>query len=298
MKLSRCFLFVLLPALSACGVLGGGAGTLSEKCYTDPQPTPSAQLALGGLQKAGTDASTKSYVPGRLLVSYRSSAARSSPKHSLKQADNGASLAVQELEVTAQSVRQRFDLRSLGTLGSASGAEIVRTPPGTDVKQLATELRQDPRVAYAEPDYYLYPLGSPSSLPTISAAAAGVLPDDPLVPEQWHLTKFGLPEAWRLETGKSSIVLAVLDSGVDLSHEDLQGRARPPVATSITKIMTRTPAYPRGSAPTSSTVLTLQVSRWLTAITAEVSPGSPIPALDFCRSRCLTITAATRKKPR
>ena len=226
MKFSRCFLFVLLPALSACGILGGGAGTLSEKCYTNPQPTPSAQLALGGLQKAGTDTSTD-YVPGRLLVSYRGGA----ELYSTEQQGDKAGLSVQELEVTARKIRQSYDLRLLGSLGSTEAAggaaELVRTPAGTDVQKLAAELRRDPRVAYAEPDYYLYPLGLPSSLPTISAAASGTLPNDPLVSEQWHLTKFGLPAAWQLETGQSSVVLAVLDSGVDLSHEDLEGRALP-----------------------------------------------------------------------
>ena len=231
MKFSRCFLFVLLPALSACGILGGGAGTISEKCYTDPQPTPSAQLALGGLQ-AGAETS---YVPGRLLVSYRGAAELHSTKQSSteqssaeQQGDKASELSVQELKMTARKVRQSYDLHLLGSLGSTEvgrgAAELVRTPAGSDVQKLAAELRRDPRVAYAEPDYYLYPLGLPSGL---AAAAAGILPNDPLVPEQWHLTKFGLPEAWRLETGKSSVVLAVLDSGVDLSHEDLQGRALP-----------------------------------------------------------------------
>ena len=236
MKFSRCFLFVLLPALSACGILGAGAGTLSEKCYTDPQPTPSAQLALGGLQ-AGAETS---YVPGRLLVSYRGAAELHSTKQSSteqssteqssaeQQGDKASELSVQELKVTARKVRQSYDLHLLGSLGSTEAGrgatELVRTPAGTDVQKLAAELRRDPRVAYTEPDYYLYPLGLPSDL---AAAAAGILPNDPLVPEQWHLTKFGLPEAWRLETGKSSVVLAVLDSGVDLSHEDLQGPSSP-----------------------------------------------------------------------
>ena len=233
MKVSRCFLFVLLPALSACGILGGGAATLSEKCYTDPQPKPSAQLALGGLQ-AGAETG---YVPGRLLVSYRGAADLhsteqssteqiSTERSSTEQQGDEVRLAVQKLEVTARKVRQSYDLRSLGTLGAPTATELVRIPAGTDVRKLAAELRRDPRVAYAEPDYYLYPLGLPSSLPAVSAAA-DTLPNDPLVPEQWHLTKFGLPEAWRLETGKSSVVLAVLDSGVDLNHEDLVGRALP-----------------------------------------------------------------------
>ena len=215
MKLSRCFLFVLLPALSACGILGGGAGTLSEKCYTNPQPKPSAQLALESAAGAETGQEA-GYVPGRLLVSYRAGA----ELHSTEFGSVTGERSVQAFKAAARSIRKSYNLRSLGTLGSAVATELVRTPPGTDVQKLAAELRRDPRVAYAEPDYYLYPLG-------LTSAASAALPNDPLVTEQWHLTKFGLPEAWRLETGKKSVVLAVLDSGVDLDHEDLVGRALP-----------------------------------------------------------------------
>ena len=216
MKLNRYFyrfsLLILLPALGACGIFGGETSLTSEKCYTNPQPAPSAQLSVSG---SGADAAA--YVPGRLLVSYRSSAALSSSK----QINSKTSLAVQELKVTAQTVRQRFDLRSLGMLGSAAGAEIVRTPPGADVQKLAAELRQDPRVAYAEPDYYLYSLG------VTPAASSNTLPDDPFLAQEWNMLNFGLPQAWALETGKSNVVLAVLDSGVDVNHEDLKGRTLP-----------------------------------------------------------------------
>ena len=228
MKFSRCFLFVLLPALSACGILGAGAGTLSEKCYTDPQPTPSAQLALGGLQ-AGAETS---YVPGRLLVSYRGAAELHSTKQSSteqssaeQQGDKASELSVQELKVTARKVRQSYDLHLLGLLGSTEvgrgATELVRTPPGTDVQKLAAELRRDPRVAYAEPDYYLYPLG------VTPAASSDTLPDDPFLAQEWNMLNFGLPQAWALETGASNVVLAVLDSGVDVNHEDLRGRTLP-----------------------------------------------------------------------
>ena len=138
MKVSRCFLFVLLPALSACGILGGGAATLSEKCYTDPQPKPSAQLALGGLQAGAETGAETRYVPGRLLVSYRGAADLhsteqssteqiSTERSSTEQQGDKANLAVQKLEMTARKVRQSYDLRSLGTLGAPTATELVRT---------------------------------------------------------------------------------------------------------------------------------------------------------------------------
>ncbi len=210
MKFSRSILLVLLPVLSACEIFGQ-TSPLSETCYTNPQPVPSAQLAL---ESVGT-----SYVPGRLLVSYQDAARNVTPLGQTTRRGPEQQLGgtqKQALVAAARTVRQRYDLRSLGKLGGA-GTELVRTPAGTDALELAAQLRRDPHVRYAEPDYYLYPLALP----------AQALPNDPLLGEQWHLLEFGLPQAWGLETGKSNIVLAVLDSGVDLAHEDLAGRVLP-----------------------------------------------------------------------
>jgi subtilisin family serine protease len=206
MKLSYFFLTLLVP-LSACTLFGGPQSPLSEKCYTAPQTSKPAPLAFGSEGAA--------YVPGRLLVSYRGSGVvepLGAPERALESGPKPTAL-----QTTARRVRQRYGLAVLGQLGGGGLSEIVRVPTGTDVTELAETLRRDPRVRYAEPDYYLYPLGVPE----------GTLPNDPLLSEQWHLLDFGLPEAWGLETGERSVVLAVLDSGVDLTHEDLAGRALP-----------------------------------------------------------------------
>ena len=219
--------FLVLPLLlSACDIFGGGS-QFSETCYTNPQPTPSAQLVL---ESAGTK-----YVPGRLLISYRGSSELSG--NTLNREARGAPserLVQRELAAAARNVRNQYDLRASGVLGAATGSEIVRTPAGSDVEQLAAQLRRDPRVLYAEPDYYLYPLELTSGTPSRAAPSqitpsqiVSGLPNDPRLGEQWNLLKFGLPAAWQLETGNSDIVLAVLDSGVDLTHEDLVGRSWP-----------------------------------------------------------------------
>ena len=50
------------------------------------------------------------------------------------------------------------------------------------------------------------------------------VPNDPLYPEQWYLKAVGLPEAWDFAKGSPKVTVAVLDSGVDLSHPDLRDR--------------------------------------------------------------------------
>jgi thermitase len=42
--------------------------------------------------------------------------------------------------------------------------------------------------------------------------------------KQWAIPKTELPQAWEVTSGKSSIVIAVLDTGIDKEHEDLVGK--------------------------------------------------------------------------
>ncbi len=59
-------------------------------------------------------------------------------------------------------------------------------------------------------------------LATPAPAAAGAAPDDPVFAQglQWALERIGAPTAWEHGTGEG-ITIAIIDSGVDLRHEDL-----------------------------------------------------------------------------
>jgi type VII secretion-associated serine protease mycosin len=56
--------------------------------------------------------------------------------------------------------------------------------------------------------------------------AQSTTPNDPHYGEQWALEIVGAPCAWGYTTGSDSVTVAVLDSGVDLTHPDLVGRLR------------------------------------------------------------------------
>lgn len=50
---------------------------------------------------------------------------------------------------------------------------------------------------------------------------AAILPDDPDISQQWALQAIGAPSAWETLADASSVVVAVLDSGVDITNPDL-----------------------------------------------------------------------------
>jgi len=49
------------------------------------------------------------------------------------------------------------------------------------------------------------------------------VPSDPLWPSQWGPAVIGAPAAWAVTMGSPKVVIAVLDTGVDLSQPDLRG---------------------------------------------------------------------------
>lgn len=60
--------------------------------------------------------------------------------------------------------------------------------------------------------------------------AAGAATNDPLRSQQWGLDQVRAEAAWATTTG-SGVVVAVVDSGVDLDHPDLQGQLVPGITT-------------------------------------------------------------------
>ncbi|HID86348.1 MAG TPA: peptidase S8 [Anaerolineae bacterium] len=87
------------------------------------------------------------------------------------------------------------------------GVQILSVPPGQVEAKIAA-YQADPRVEYAEPD---------------SIAQPAYEPDDPYYSDgtQWGPQKIYAPQAWDLSKGDSSVVIAVVDWGVDLQHPDL-----------------------------------------------------------------------------
>jgi subtilisin family serine protease len=98
----------------------------------------------------------------------------------------------------------------------------VKIPDDRSVEGAIAAYRLHPDVEYVEPNYYRYATDVPGPL----------FPDDHLFGLMWGLDNTGqtggtfdadidCPEAWDIQTGSTDVVIAVVDTGVDLDHVDL-----------------------------------------------------------------------------
>ena len=150
------------------------------------------------LQALPDNARFAPYVPGEILVKYRESASKNAILQS-------------------QSTLGGKTIREFPSLG----VHHIRLKSGETVVEAIERYSTDPSVEYAEPNYIVHALATPN---------------DPSFGELWGLHNTGqvvdgtsgtadadidAPEAWDITTGDSSVVIAVIDSGVAYNHPEL-----------------------------------------------------------------------------
>ncbi len=84
------------------------------------------------------------------------------------------------------------------------------TVPRDSVGLSLAHLLNCPETLLAEPDYLVQ--------------AADTIPSDPGWNLQYGLVKIRAPQGWDLSTGSSAVTIAVVDTGVDLTHPDLSAK--------------------------------------------------------------------------
>ncbi len=155
----------------------------------------SAQLDRGAKVRGDLSERPARYKSDEILVKFRSAAT--------------ARARTQVHAAVAANTVRRF--------GLVKNLELVRLPASVTVEAALRKYRRDPAVEYAEPNYVRKSFDSPN---------------DPLFIQQWSLHNTGQSsgiagvdihalEAWALSTGSKQVVVAITDTGVDYTHEDL-----------------------------------------------------------------------------
>ncbi len=185
---------------------------------------PSA-LAAGATTASTAGAATARQETARVIVQYKTG---SSVMRALSASDVPAN---QRIPRHAATLSQRHSVAMTDGAPVSTRSQVVFAK-GMSSKQLAELLSKDADVEFAEPD-----------LPRRVQAVA--LPNDPLYPGaqpvatptlgQWYLrapdasnvSAINATGAWNTTMGTSSVVVAVLDTGVRFEHPDLRGKLLP-----------------------------------------------------------------------
>lgn len=235
----RKFIYIMASALLA-GLTA---------CSVDDQ-TGVADSSESKMPQVAADA-----VPGQLLVRFdarvseildKAGLTKSGPSNSMSRS---GILSVDEILETVKG----YEIERVFPVDSRSEEKareeglhlwyVVRFDQTHPVEDVAASLSKLGEVSRVEYNHTLKRADASKAVPLSAArlqkasASSASSFNDPLLGDQWHLVNDGtlrptkfvkgadvqVEEAWKLSTGDPSIIVAVLDEGVDVNHPDLKG---------------------------------------------------------------------------
>ncbi|MFH1656973.1 MAG: S8 family serine peptidase [bacterium] len=157
-------------------------------------------------------AKSPDYVAGEVILKLKSD---------LSIADNQAKTGIRSLD----NLNSKYKVKSMEKIIKQSKKEnnglekiyLLKLQKGVNIEEAIKEFNKDPNIEYAEPNYIV---------------TTESTPDDSSYNLLWGMNNTGqtggmadadidAPEAWDMNTGNGSAVVAVIDTGIDYTHSDL-----------------------------------------------------------------------------
>lgn len=117
-------------------------------------------------------------------------------------------------EEVINQITARFNDHIQDEIEAVPGLTAIDDPDNAEATAVAAQYQALPEVEYAEPNYEI-------SLDRAGSDTNQVRARDPRFDEQWALVNISATQAWARTKGSGEIVVAVLDSGVEYTHDDL-----------------------------------------------------------------------------
>jgi len=208
----RAALIVVLGALALSAILLAG---FYVSAAPDLPPITRAMPGPDEVVRVDRERRAPEYVEGEIIVKLRPTLRMAS----------GMDAATEEF----RALNMELGAKIVGSahVGPDSEIFLVRIPAGVDVGEAIMTYGARKLIEYAEPNYLWYP-------------EAPVIPNDPHFWRLWGMRNYGqdfypgvfwekgIPgcdigatEAWDVRTDASSVLVAVIDTGIDVDHLDL-----------------------------------------------------------------------------
>ncbi|MBI5679539.1 MAG: S8 family serine peptidase [Methanobacterium sp.] len=114
------------------------------------------------------------------------------------------------IDEISQNAHLQTGATVLKEYNEVKGLQLVKIPTSISLQDAVAIYKQNPYVIYAEPNYVY----KNELIPNDPAYTANYL---------WGLPKINAPAAWDITTGSSNVIIAVVDTGINLLHPDLSG---------------------------------------------------------------------------
>lgn len=196
-------------------------------CLTKSSPRLKTELSVQAAQPEAKNEQNPApdFVPGEILVKLRVDAAlpeteveinpETAKSQVLSRLHQKGIIRLEKVIKGAKSVKPKKSAVARADGGFERLYKLHTTRKNqADVLRLVEELKQVDFIEAVSPNYFRF---------------ASVFPDDPLFSEQWGLEQendmdIDAPAAWDTTTGASSSSIAVVDTGIHLTHPDLANK--------------------------------------------------------------------------